>query len=55
MKVGDFVRNLNSEFRMTGVVVGWHQIPNDPIFHPQVWWADGRYNWIVRHRAEVVK
>ena len=53
MKIGDLVRNLNSESRMTGVIVGWHEYhgSNNPI----VQWADGRCNWIVQHRVEVVQ
>ena len=58
MKVGDLVRNLNSESRMTGIIVGWSDNQRtDPRMgrrSPIVLWADGRCNWIVRHRAEVV-
>jgi hypothetical protein len=53
MKVGELVKNLNSESRMTGVVVGWHI----GIFKnraPIVLWADGRCNWIVPSRVEVI-
>lgn len=59
MKVGDLVRNLNSESRMTGVIVGWSDNQED-LFpgagspSPIVLWADGRCNWIVRRRVEVV-
>ena len=59
MKIGDLVRNLNSESRMTGVIVGWsgHQNsdPREGRRDPEVLWADGRCNWIVRHMVEVVK
>jgi len=58
VKVGDLVKNLNSESRMTGIIVGWsdHQRtdPRAGRRSPIVLWADGRCNWIVRHRAEVV-
>jgi len=57
MKIGDLVQNLNSESRMSGIVVGWsnHQRsdPREDRRDPVVLWADGRYNWIVRHRARV--
>ncbi len=57
MKVGDLVRNLNSESKMTGLVVGWSEhYASDPRLHrrdPVVLWADGRKNWIVRHLVEV--
>ena len=58
MKIGDLVRNLNSESRMTGVITGWsgHQDsdPREGRRDPDVLWADGRCNWIVRHRVGVV-
>ena len=57
MKIGDLVQNLNSESRMPGIVVGWsnHQRsdPREDRRDPVVLWADGRCNWIVRHRARV--
>ena len=51
MKVGDLVRNLNSESKMTGIIVDWHE---DGGVHPRVLWADGRCSWVMRHRVEVV-
>ena len=58
MKVGDLVKNLNSESRMTGLVFAWsdHQRsdPREDRRDPVVMWEDGRTNWIMRHRAEVV-
>ena len=58
MKIGDLVKNLNSESRMTGVIVAWsdHQKsdPREARRDPVVMWADGRINWIVRHRTEVI-
>ena len=38
MKVGDLVTNLNSESKMTGIVVGWKN--RGPLgVHPRVLWA----------------
>jgi len=57
MKVGDLVRNLNSESGMTGVIVGWsdNQYTNHPGRRdPVVLWADGRCNWIMSYRVSVV-
>ncbi|MBN86765.1 MAG: hypothetical protein CL885_04510 [Dehalococcoidia bacterium] len=57
MKVGDLVRNLNSESKMTGVVVDWKVTNWEDDFgcskHPVVLWADGRQNWIMAHRVEL--
>ena len=55
MKIGDLVKNLNSESRMTGIIVGWHQATATADPTPLVLWADGRCNWIVLHRVEVVQ
>ena len=56
VKVGDLVKNLNSESRMVGIVVGWsgHQStdPRNPA--PIVLWTDGRCNWVLPHRVEVI-
>jgi hypothetical protein len=54
MKIGDLVKNLNSESRMTGIIIGWHQAMATADPTPLVLWADGRCNWIVLHRVEVV-
>ena len=56
MKIGDLVKNLNSESKMTGIVVGWHQAgsPRDFERNPVVQWADGRCNWITLDRVELV-
>ena len=58
MQIGDLVRNLNSEARCTGIVVGWmesttfeHDFGGDQ--QPVVLWADGRCNWIMAHRVEL--
>ena len=59
MKIGDLVRNLNSEARCTGIIVGWKTYPWEDDFgksiHPTVLWADGRCNWIMAHRVELVR
>jgi len=52
MKVGDLVKNLNSESRMLGIIIRWFEEPGRRV--PVVLWADGRCNWIVQHRVEVV-
>ena len=59
MKVGDLVRNLNSESGMTGVIVGWSDDKRPGIGtlrrrDPVVLWADGRCSWIMAHRVSVV-
>ena len=58
MKVGDLVRNLNSESGMTGVIVGWSDNqgsdPREGRRDPVVIWADGRKGWIMAHRVTVV-
>ncbi len=58
MQIGDLVVNLNSESRMPGVIIGWsgHQNsdPREGRRDPVVLWSDGRCNWIMRNRAEVV-
>ena len=59
VKTGDLVRNLNSESRMTGIVIGWtaphgNSDPRKGQRDPVILWADGRCNWIVRHRTEVI-
>ena len=59
MQIGDLVRNLNSESRMTGVIVGWSDNqgsdPREGRRDPVVLWADGRCNRIVLSRVEVVR
>lgn len=56
MKVGDLVRNLNSESRTTGIIIGWEETSWEDDFgcskHPVVLWANGRYGWIMAHRTE---
>lgn len=53
MKIGDLVENLNSESKMTGIVVAWHK--HHGIAHPVVQWADGRCNWIMQHLVRGVR
>ncbi len=48
MKIGDLVKNLNSEMGMLGIIVDWHD--NNPV----VQWSDGRCNWITLNRTEVI-
>ena len=55
MKVGDLVRNLNSESGLMGIIVGWENINRvSNTIAPMVAWQDGRVSWIVAHRVEVV-
>ena len=58
MMIGDLVRNLNSESRMTGIIVGWSDKQgSDPRMgrrDPVVLWADGRRNWIMAHNVKVI-
>ncbi len=53
MKVGDLVKNLNSESGMIGIIVGWIEGPLGK--EPRVLWADGRCRWIKHHLIEGVK
>jgi hypothetical protein len=48
MQIGDMVQNLNSESKMTGIIVGWK---NEGRYNamPMVLWADGRLNWVMQH------
>ena len=50
VKVGDLIRNRNSESGLIGIIVGWHDLPTSPI----VLWADGRKSWIIPAFAEVL-
>ena len=45
MTIGDMVRNLNSESRMTGIIVGWvrRDDGDSQVMNPQVLWADGQF------------
>ena len=54
VKIGDLVKNLNSESKMTGVIVGWHKAMDKALPTPLVLWADGRCNWIVLSYVEVI-
>ena len=59
MKPGDLVKNLNSESKMTGIIVGWAghhgSDPREDLRAPVVLWADGRCGWILRHLVRVLK
>tara|TARA_B100000131_G_scaffold275423_1_gene278050 strand:+ start:1687 stop:1866 length:180 start_codon:yes stop_codon:yes gene_type:complete len=58
MKVGDLVRNLNSESGLLGIIVDWTDTKwpnnNQCTNHPVVAWQDGRVSWIMAHRLSVV-
>ena len=58
MKIGDLVRNLNSESGLLGIVVDWTDTkwPDNTqnVNHPVVSWSDGRVSWIMAHRVEVI-
>ena len=51
MKVGDLVRNLNSESGMLGIIVGWH---SGGKICPIVHWNDGRTSWVMPHLVKVI-
>ena len=53
MRVGDLVRNLNSEGGLLGVIVGW-QYNVGGAGYPVVYWNDGRKSWIQAHRVEIL-
>ena len=53
MKIGDLVRNLNSESGMTGVIIDWHH--EFGVKNPVVSWADGRIGWIGTARVAVIQ
>jgi hypothetical protein len=53
MRVGDLVRNPNSEGGLLGVIVGWHHNPVG-LAHPVVYWNDGHTSWIMAHRVEIL-
>jgi len=54
MKIGDLVRNLNSESGLLGIVVGWKNFNGEAQRQPIVSWADSRVNWIMRNMMEVI-
>jgi len=55
VKVGDLVRNKNSESGEIGIVLRWHTF-DPPTFHtcPVVRWADGRTSSIQKNLLELV-
>ena len=56
MKVGDLVRNKNSESGEMGIITKWHTFDPDtnPLTFPIVRWADGRVSSIQTNLVEVV-
>ena len=58
MKVGDLVKNLNSEGGLLGVIVDWVPTKWGDVFDekvsPLVCWQDGRTGWIITKRVKVV-
>jgi|7_EtaG_2_1085326.scaffolds.fasta_scaffold34004_2 hypothetical protein len=56
MKVGDLVRNLNSEGGLLGLFVRWKTFDKDynPYTCPIVVWQDGRIGSIQTSRLEVI-
>jgi len=55
VKVGDLVRNLNSETGLMGIIVGWENINRaSNNIAPVVAWQDGRVSWIMGHMLSVV-
>lgn len=58
MKIGDLVRNRYSVFNPVGVIIGWsdhyRSDPREGQRDPVVLWANGRRDWIMRHKVEVV-
>ncbi len=59
IKIGDLVKNLNSESKMMGVVVGFELRKAGgggySVRMPVVLWSDKRCSPIIPDRAEVVK
>ena len=55
MRVGDLVRNLNSECGLLGIVVGWENIDRSlGTIVPMVRWNDGRTSWVMPHLVTVI-
>jgi len=54
MRIGDLVRNLNSESGLLGIIVGWQRPFDGSDPQPIVHWTDGRTNWILAHRIKVI-
>jgi len=54
VRVGDLVRNLNSESGLIGIIVGWKETKWADERAPVVAWQDGRVSWIMTHRLSVV-
>ena len=57
MKVGDLVRNKNSESGMLGLFLMWKTFDpplSNPHTCPIVWWQDGRVSSIQKSLVEVI-
>ena len=56
MKVGDLVRNKNSESGMLGIFLEWKTFDekSNPYTCPIVWWQDGRRSSIQYSLLEVI-
>ena len=56
MKIGDLVRNKNSESGMLGLFLEWKTFDKatNPYTCPIVWWRDGRRSSIQCNLLEVV-
>ena len=54
MKVGDLVRNLNSESGLLGVIIDFRGVPQY-VSAPVVCWQDGRTGWITRSKIKIIK
>jgi hypothetical protein len=56
MRVGDLVRNKNSESGEIGIVLRWHTFDKDtnPLTFPIVRWANGRTRSIQPNLLEVI-
>jgi hypothetical protein len=56
VKVGDLVRNLNSEGGLLGVLIRWRTFDKktNPYRCPEVFWFDGRLGTIQTSMIEVV-
>jgi len=56
VKVGDLVRNKNSESGELGILLRWHTFDptTNPLTFPIVRWADGRTSSIQTNLLEVV-
>jgi len=56
MKVGDLVRNKNSESGMLGIFLEWKTFDKktNPYTCPIIWWHNGRISSIQENLVEVI-